>query len=43
VEKPDQIAPAIERALAHNGPFLIDLVIANQVKGTRTIAGADKA
>ncbi len=23
--------------------FLIDLVIANQVKGTRTIAGADKA
>jgi thiamine pyrophosphate-dependent acetolactate synthase large subunit-like protein len=43
VETPDQIAPAIEKALAHDGPFLIDLVIANQVKGTRTIAGADKA
>jgi thiamine pyrophosphate-dependent acetolactate synthase large subunit-like protein len=43
VEKPDQIGPAIEQALKHDGPFLIDLVIANQVKGTRTIAGADKA
>ncbi|MGH9265194.1 MAG: thiamine pyrophosphate-binding protein [Acidimicrobiales bacterium] len=43
VEKPDQIAPAIAQALEHEGPFLIDLVIANQVKGTRTIAGADKA
>jgi benzoylformate decarboxylase len=43
VETPDQIAPAITQALNHEGPFLIDLVIANQVKGTRTIAGADKA
>jgi thiamine pyrophosphate-dependent acetolactate synthase large subunit-like protein len=43
VETPDQIGPAIEQALNHDGPFLIDLVIANQVKGTRTIAGADKA
>ena len=43
VEKPDQIGPAIQQALNHDGPFLIDLVIANQVKGTRTIAGADKA
>jgi thiamine pyrophosphate-dependent acetolactate synthase large subunit-like protein len=43
VETPEQIGPAIEKALAHDGPFLIDLVIANQVKGTRTIAGADKA
>jgi thiamine pyrophosphate-dependent acetolactate synthase large subunit-like protein len=43
VEKPDQIGPAIEKALNHDGPFLIDLVITNQVKGTRTIAGADKA
>jgi thiamine pyrophosphate-dependent acetolactate synthase large subunit-like protein len=43
VETPDQIGPAIEKALTHDGPFLIDLVIANQVKGTRTIAGADKA
>lgn len=43
VESPDQIAPAVAQALEHEGPFLIDLVIANQVKGTRTIAGADKA
>jgi thiamine pyrophosphate-dependent acetolactate synthase large subunit-like protein len=41
--KPDQIAPAIAEALAHDGPFLIDLVIANQVEGVRSIAGADKA
>jgi len=27
VEKPDQIAAAIDRALAHKGPFLIDLVL----------------
>jgi len=31
VEKPDQIGPAIRQALAHNGPFLIDLVITNEV------------
>jgi thiamine pyrophosphate-dependent acetolactate synthase large subunit-like protein len=43
VEKPDQIAPAIKEALAHDGPFLIDLVIANQVEGVRSIAGADRA
>lgn len=43
VEKPDQIAPAIAEALAHDGPFLIDLVIASQVEGVRSIAGADRA
>ncbi len=43
VETPEQIAPAIAQALAHDGPFLIDLVIANQVQGVRSIAGADKA
>ncbi len=43
VEKPDQIGPAVAQALEHDGPFLVDLVIANQVKGTRSIAGADKA
>jgi benzoylformate decarboxylase len=43
VETAAQIGPAIKQALEHRGPFLIDLVIANQVKGTRTIAGADKA
>jgi benzoylformate decarboxylase len=43
VEKRDEIAPAIAQALDHEGPFLIDLVIASQVEGTRSIAGADKA
>lgn len=27
VEKPEQIAPAIKQALAHDGPFLIDVVL----------------
>jgi len=27
VERPDEIAPAIDQALRHNGPFLIDLII----------------
>jgi thiamine pyrophosphate-dependent acetolactate synthase large subunit-like protein len=31
VEKPDQIQPAIAQALQHDGPFLIDLVISNEV------------
>ena len=43
VEKPAEIAPAVRQALDHNGPFLIDLVIASQVPHTRAIAGADKA
>ena len=43
VEKPEQVEPAIRRALEHDGPFLIDLVIASQVPNTRAIAGADKA
>jgi len=33
VETPDQIRPAIERMLAHNGPFLIDLVTTSDVPG----------
>jgi thiamine pyrophosphate-dependent acetolactate synthase large subunit-like protein len=33
VEKPDQIKPAIAQALLHDGPFLIDLVISNEVPG----------
>jgi benzoylformate decarboxylase len=33
VETPDQIEPAIDRALAHDGPFLIDLVITSEVPG----------
>jgi benzoylformate decarboxylase len=43
VEKPGDIKGAIEAALAHDGPFLIDLVIAKQLKPTRGIAGADRA
>ena len=31
VEKPEQIRPAIEQALTHDGPFLIDLVITDEV------------
>jgi benzoylformate decarboxylase len=43
VEKPDQIAPAVQQMLAHPGPFLVDLVMASQVPHTRAIAGADRA
>jgi thiamine pyrophosphate-dependent acetolactate synthase large subunit-like protein len=35
VEQPDQIGPAIRKALDHDGPFLIDLVITNQVPGSK--------
>lgn len=31
VERPEQVRPAIEKSLAHDGPFLIDMVIGNQV------------
>jgi thiamine pyrophosphate-dependent acetolactate synthase large subunit-like protein len=31
VETPDQVGPAITQALAHAGPFLIDLVISGEV------------
>ncbi|MCW5205391.1 thiamine pyrophosphate-binding protein [Desulfobulbus sp. F5] len=31
VETPDQVHPAIEKALAHDGPFLIDMMIGSQV------------
>ncbi len=30
VEKPDEVAPAIEQARSHSGPFLIDLMIENE-------------
>ncbi|TSA13414.1 MAG: thiamine pyrophosphate-binding protein [Deltaproteobacteria bacterium] len=33
VETPDQIKPAITQALGDDGPFLIDLVITNEVPG----------
>jgi thiamine pyrophosphate-dependent acetolactate synthase large subunit-like protein len=36
VELPEQIRPAIEQALAHKGPFLIDLVLTNEVPHTET-------
>ncbi|GAB1540810.1 thiamine pyrophosphate-binding protein [Scytonema sp. NUACC21] len=35
VEKPEQVAPAIKKALEHDGPFLIDLVLTNEVSGTK--------
>jgi benzoylformate decarboxylase len=34
VETPEEIKPAIAQALFHNGPFLIDLVIGNEVPGS---------
>ncbi|MBI5961363.1 MAG: thiamine pyrophosphate-binding protein [Chloroflexi bacterium] len=33
VERPDQVGPAIQQMLSHNGPFLIDLVVDSQVPG----------
>ncbi len=36
VERPDQVGPAIEAMLAHDGPFLIDLVIDPAVPGAKT-------
>jgi benzoylformate decarboxylase len=35
VETPAEIEPAIRQALAHDGPFLIDLVITNEVPGSK--------
>jgi thiamine pyrophosphate-dependent acetolactate synthase large subunit-like protein len=35
VESPDQIGAAIDQARAHDGPFLIDLVVTNEVPGQR--------
>jgi thiamine pyrophosphate-dependent acetolactate synthase large subunit-like protein len=31
VEKPQQVGAAIKQALAHDGPFLIDMVVANDL------------
>ncbi|MFM7189739.1 MAG: thiamine pyrophosphate-dependent enzyme, partial [Microcystaceae cyanobacterium] len=31
IETPDQIGPAIEKALAHPGPFLLDVVIKGDI------------
>jgi benzoylformate decarboxylase len=31
IEKPAEIAPAIQQALAHKGPFLIDVVLEGNV------------
>ena len=31
IETPEQIIPAIERALAHQGPFLLDVVIKGDI------------
>jgi benzoylformate decarboxylase len=32
VEKPEQIGPAIDQALSHKGPFLIDVVLEANVR-----------
>ncbi|PSB03127.1 thiamine pyrophosphate-binding protein [Merismopedia glauca] len=36
VEQPEQISAAITQALQHKGPFLIDLVLTNEVPGHNT-------
>ena len=35
VERPEEIAPAIKQALAHSGPFLIDLMLEGDVHPER--------
>lgn len=35
VEKPDQVADAVKQMLAHDGPFLIDLVVTDFVPGSK--------
>jgi benzoylformate decarboxylase len=35
IERPEDIVPAIEAALAHNGPFVLDVVIAGDVRPER--------
>lgn len=35
VEKPEQIGPAIDRALSHDGPYLIDLAVTADVPGAK--------
>ena len=32
IEKPEQIGPALDRALSHKGPFLLDVVVEGNVK-----------
>jgi len=32
IEKPDQIGPALDKALSHKGPFLLDVVVEGNVK-----------
>ena len=35
IEKPEQIATAIKKALNYDGPFLIDLVLTNEIQGAK--------
>jgi len=35
VQRPGDVGPAIRQALAHDGPFLIDLVVTDQVPGSQ--------
>ncbi len=34
-EKPDEVGPAIRKALSHDGPFLIDLVVTSHAPGSK--------
>jgi benzoylformate decarboxylase len=33
VERPDQLAPTLKEALAHDGPFLVDVVMESPLPG----------
>ena len=43
VEQPSEIAPAIRQALAHPGPFLIDLVLEGDVHPERVVNASGSA
>jgi thiamine pyrophosphate-dependent acetolactate synthase large subunit-like protein len=43
VERPEEIGPAIRQMFEHDGPFLIDLVISNEVAGSKIPAMATRA
>jgi len=43
VERPDEIGQAIQQMMEHDGPFLIDLVVTNEVAGAKVPAMATRA
>lgn len=43
VERPEEISPAIEKAIAHKGPFLLDIVIEGNINPQRIQAACGAA